>query len=128
MNKHPEWEQFNKERKKQGKQPVSFEDWFRYYKDNRVRKCIKYLGLDIDSPNYGTRNKQELTRRTINLIADWRQGEYDKWVNLLSIRLGLSSRTVVNNYLNPLIKIGIILQRGNHLVFNGIPTEENKGA
>jgi len=106
MSNNPEWEQFNKEREEQGKKPVSFEVWFRNYKDNRVRRCFKYLGLDIDSPNYGTRNKQELTRRAINLVAEWRQGEYDQWVNLLGIRLGLSSRTVVNNYLNPLITNG----------------------
>ncbi|MHA1974137.1 MAG: hypothetical protein ACTSW1_14155 [Candidatus Hodarchaeales archaeon] len=126
--KHPEWEQFNKEREKQGKKPVSFEDWFRNYKDRRVQECIKYLGLDIQAPNYGTRNKQELMKQVISLTAKWDRGSYDKWVNLLSIRLGLQHRKVKQNYLQPLIGVGILLRHGNYVVFNGLPMDAYQDA
>ena len=54
-------------------------------------------------------------------------GVFDEWNAMLSIRLGLTGRTVRDNYLEPLIKEGIIAQTGDQLFFRGPPEDEDDG-
>jgi len=63
-------------------------------------------------------------KNAITRISEWRIGSYSLWISKLSIRLGLSKRTVRDNYINPLIEESIIVKIGSKLYFIG-PPEEN---
>jgi hypothetical protein len=88
-----------------------------------VVKVIKYLDLNLENPNIGTRNKQRLMERALAYMKKWRTGTHDDWINRLSLRLNLTVRTVRENYVDPLISEGIIHKTGSQLVFVGIPDE-----
>lgn len=122
---HDEWMRFNESQEREGKESIPFEKWFNEKRDTRVSDSISYLGLDVQAPNHGTRNKQKLMTEIIHLTAEWKQGQYDQWINLVSIRLGLQRRTAKNNYIDPLIGVGILVQRGKYVVFNGPPEVSN---
>lgn len=88
-----------------------------------VIKIIKYLDLNLENPNVGTRNKQRLMERTLAYMKKWHTGTYDEWINRLSLRLNVTVRTVRENYIDPLISEGIVKKMGSLLVFVGIPDE-----
>lgn len=90
-----------------------------------VSRCIEYLGLDKEGPNRGTRNKQELMKRTLTYVSEWKEGDYNDWISRLSIRLGTTTRTTKENYLDPLISEGIISRAGHQVAFKGAPTEDS---
>jgi hypothetical protein len=77
-----------------------------------------------ENPNLGTENKQRLMERVLEYIIEWKTGTYKKWISGLSIRLGLTVRTVRENYIDPLIVEGIIKRIGSKLVFIGIPDKD----
>lgn len=79
--------------------------------------------MDREGPNWGTRNKKELMKRALRYISEWQTGAYDEWKAMLCNRLGLTGRTVKDNYLDPLIREGIIVQTGDQLFFKG-PQED----
>ena len=121
---YKKWEKFNEDRISKGKTTIPFEKWIReYYTKNPVFKTIKYLELNKECPNFGTKNKNELMKRMITTIFEWTSGTESEWRSKLSIRLNLSTRTVRENYLNPLIEEGIIVKIGSILYFVGPPEE-----
>ena len=61
--------------------------------------------------------------QTIELLAKWGTGEKIKWVSKLCNRLGLTPRTVKENYLHPLIQESIVVRKGSQLYFVGPPEE-----
>jgi len=125
-NLNKKWKEFNEERETEGLPPIPFDKWVKEYnRPNPLFHSIEYLGLDREGPNWGTRNKQELMRRMLEYLSSWRKGSYDEWRHKLSNRLGLSPRTVKENYLDPLIKENIITRNGSQLEFTGPPEEEH---
>lgn len=90
---------------------------------NEVNKIIKYLDLNIENPNIGTKNKQRLMERTLSYLKKWQTGSYEEWINRLSLRLNLTVRTVRENYVDPLISEGIVKKVSSQVVFVGIPEE-----
>lgn len=62
-------------------------------------------------------------KRTLYYASEWKTGSYSEWKSKLSNRLGLRPRTVKENYLDPLIKEGIIRKVGSQLSFVGPPEE-----
>lgn len=115
---------FNEDRIKKGLPPLPYEVWLKeHYKGRSAQPTIKYLGLERGGPNRGTKNKQELMIQTIELLAKWGAGEKIKWVSMLCNRLGLTPRTVRENYLDPLIQESIIVKIGSKLYFVGPPVE-----
>ena len=123
-NLNDKWTKFNDDRVSKRLSTISFEEWFtEYYRKDLVTNSIKYLDLDREGPNWGTKNKQELMKRTLYYISNWRYGSSDLWVSKLSNRLGLTPRTVRENYLDPLIKEGLIAKAGSQLHFAGPPEE-----
>ena len=104
------------------------ETWLRDHLNREVFRCIKYLDLDKEGPNYGTRNKQDLTIRTLKYLHEWQEGQYQEWNSRLALRLGISVRIVKENYVDPLIKEGIIGKAGSNVIFMGAPkTQEGSG-
>jgi len=95
-------------------------------KENEVFKIIKYLDLNIENPNIGTKNKQRLMERTLGYMKNWQTGAYEEWINRLSLRLNVTVRTVRENYVDPLISEGIIKKIGSQIVFVGIPEEASR--
>jgi hypothetical protein len=85
-----------------------------------VMECVKYLDLDKEGPNRGTKNKQDLMVRTINYTSKWKEGTYPEWKSKLATRLGIAPCTVKENYLDPLIQEGIIGRVGYKVFFVGI--------
>lgn len=123
------WSKFNEDRESKELSPIPFLEWFKkHYEKNPFSNSIKYLELDKEGPNRGTKNKQELMKRILTHIYNWGTGGYDEWISKLSIRLGLAPRTVKENYLNPLIKEGIIKQTDSQLYFVGPPEDVSEGS
>ncbi len=91
-----------------------------------VYECIIYLDLDIEGPNRGTKNKQDLMVRVIEYVAEWKEGSYPTWRSMLATRLGLSTRGVCENYLDPLIREHIIDRAGQKVYFNGAPKTDSE--
>ena len=129
MSKVEKWVKNNEDRNKEGLPTISYEDWLNEHSHSQVTEVIKYLDLDRAGPNWGTRNKQELMKRLLYYISSWGIGSPDEWVSKLSTRLGLSPRTVKENYFIPLIKEGILDEIGSQIHFIGIPKKpiEKKG-
>lgn len=126
-NQNTRWKQFNEQRKTNGLSPLTFEDWFTQHYRNmshvNVTEIIKYLDLDIDNPNIGTKNKQRLMERALTYMKHWRIGTYTEWRDRLSLRLNVTVRTVRENYLDPLITEGIIKRTGSYVTFQGMPQD-----
>ena len=93
-----------------------------------VLDCIKYLDLDKEGPNRGTKNKQDLMIRTLQYLFKWKEGTYNNWYRRLANRLGISPRTARYNYLDPLVSEGIVGKVGHSVFWVGVqqpkPSEE----
>jgi len=127
MSKTKKFTEYNEDRAKKGLPKITYEEWLKK-KDQSdiVAKCIEYLDLNRVGPNRGTNNKLELMKNTLYYISAWGMGNYKSWINKLSIRLGLTPRTVKDNYLHPLIEEGIIAKDGSQLRFVGPPENEKE--
>ena len=127
MSRTEKYAKHNEERVKKGLPKITYEEWLKK-KDQSdiVAKCIEYLDLNRVGPNRGTNNKLELMKNTLYYISAWGMGNYKSWINKLSIRLGLTPRTVKDNYLHPLIEEGIIAKDGSQLRFVGPPENEKE--
>ena len=90
--------------------------WLESQYPREVFECIRYLDLDKEGPNRGTKNKQELMVRTLGYLFEWKEGKYNDWIKRLANRLSVSTRTAKDNYLDPLISEGIV-SRVSHKVF-----------
>ena len=124
MSKVAKWLKFNEDREKKGLKIIPYKKWLEeHYGNDIINNSIKYLDLNREGPNWGTKNKQELMVRTLYYTSGWGTGSKDEWISKLSNRLGLAPRTVKENYLNPLIKEGIIKQAGSQLYFVGPPED-----
>lgn len=99
----------------------------KYLKEHDVRtntiEIIKYLGIDLENPNTGTRNKRRLMEKVLILMRDWKACGYDDAVNRLSLRTNMSVRAIRENYVDPLIAEGLIKKIGSQIVFVGLPDE-----
>jgi len=62
--------------------------------------------------------------RTLTYMKEWNTGTYNKWINRLSLRLNVTTRTVRENYVDPLISEGVIKRSGSQLVFVEITKED----
>ena len=127
MSKTEKFAEENEERAKKGLPPIPYEEWCsEHCQRDLVSKSIEYLDLDRVGPNRGTNNKLELTKRTLYYISSWETGSVKSWTNKLSISLGLTPRTVKDNYLDPLIGVGIIRKDGMQLRFVGPPENDDE--
>jgi hypothetical protein len=100
-------------------------NWLKNTLDPVVFECIKYLDLDKEGPNRGTKNKQDLMIRILQYIAKWKEGMYVDWRSKIATRLGLTPRAVKENYLDPLIREGIVGRVGPNVFFMGVPQSES---
>ena len=127
MSKTQKYAEENKARAKKGLPTIPYEAWLKEQgQSDLVAKCIAYLDLDRVGPNRGTNNKLELMKNTLYYISAWEKGSQRSWSSRLSIRLGLAPRTVLDNYLRPLIEEGIIRKDGSQLRFIGPPEKEGE--
>jgi len=78
---------------------------------------ISDLQLDRDPTLRQQKAKIENTKRVLKLTKSWNKGYYNVWVDWLSIPLGLSTRKIREDYLDPLISKGIIKRTENNEVF-----------
>ena len=101
--------------------------WLRNHMNEGVIRCIEYLDLDKEGPNQGTKNKQELTIRLLAYLSEWKEGSYSEWKSKLATRLCITPRTVKENYLDPLIREGIIGRVGSRVSFIGPPESGDEG-
>ena len=99
--------------------------WLKNTLNPKVFECIEYLDLDKEGPNRGTKNKQELTIRVLEYVSKWGEGSYPDWKSRIATRLGLSPRAVKENYLDPLIREGIVGRVGHNVFFNGAPKSDS---
>ena len=103
------------------------DNWLKNTLSPEVYDCIKFLDLDKEGPNRGTKNKQDLMIRTLQYISEWKEGIYEDWRSKLANRLGVTPRTIKENYLDPLIREGIVGKVGPKVFFNGVPKAGSLG-
>lgn len=89
-------------------------------KDDEINAIYEDFNLNKDRPNMGTRARQTLLRESITLASKKKKGKFDDWVNDFSVELCVTPRTARENYLNVLIKKGIIRDDNGELTFVGI--------
>jgi hypothetical protein len=75
--------------------------------DNVLERITEYLGLGF-SADRRLKLKADLMKRIIFLCHKWETGNYNVWLDKLSAFTNLSVRRTQENYLDPLITLGII--------------------
>jgi hypothetical protein len=111
-----------------GESPKSFEEFVKEYKSNpSLEEIYNYLGLHENNVQGKQKIKIQNLRRVIALCYDLEQGHYNEWIDRLSIPLGLSTRKVREDYIDPLISIRIVYRDGFNMVrFLGVPKNKEE--
>jgi len=94
--------------------------------DNEIKALLIYIGVDEDNPNMGTKAKRNLTTKVLRFCIESSEGKYSAWVGLLSMRLNMSTRTLKENYFEPLIDIGVLDKGNNTIKYIGIPKSKEE--
>jgi hypothetical protein len=96
--------------------------------DTEIKKILLFIGVDDDNPNMGTKAKRNLFTKVLEFCISNKEGSYSGWVGLLSMRFNMSVRTVKENYIEPLIDLGILDRNSNKIRYLGVPStpEEDK--
>lgn len=96
--------------------------------DTEIRRVLSFIGVDDDNPNMGTKAKRNLFTKVLEFCISSKEGSYSSWVGLLSMRFNMSVRTVKENYIEPLIDLGILDRNSNKIRYLGVPSspEEEK--
>ena len=123
------WMKSKIENEKKGLPVKDMDRWYKEdYKESEIERCIDYLNLNSSSPNRGTESKKEITKEVLRFIYFWNGGNYVDVTNKLSTRLGLTPRTIRENYLEPLRKEGIIRVEDSRIVWVGQKEEVSGNA
>lgn len=81
-----------------------------------------YDFLDLNDPKDGRLViKADIMKKVIHLTAKWQKGKKREWVDKLSILTCVSTRKIREDYIQPLITMGILADFGNELTFVGLP-------
>lgn len=81
-----------------------------------------YRFLELDKADGRVKLKADTMKKVIELTSKWKKGSKQEFVDKLANRTSLSTRKIRENYIEPLITEGILIQRGNgYIEFAGLP-------
>jgi len=92
--------------------------------DDKGLKDI-YDSLDLNDAKDGRLIiKADIMKKVILLASKWGMGKKREWVDKLSILTCVSTRKIREDYIQPLITIGILAEFGDEIRFLGLPKLE----
>ena len=68
--------------------------------------------------------KADILKKIIFLTSKWKMGKKREWVDKLSILTCVSTRKIREDYIQPLITIGIFAEFSDAIKFVGLPKQE----
>jgi hypothetical protein len=90
---------------------------------NSLKKI--YDSLDLNDAKDGRLIiKADIMKKVILLTAKWKSGKKREWVDKLSIFTCVSTRKIREDYIQPLITVGILAEFGDNIKFVGSPKME----
>ncbi len=90
-------------------------------------KCLKgiYDALDLNDAKDGRLIiKADIMKKVILLASKWKMGKKREWVDKLSIFTCVSTRKIREDYIQPLITVGILAEFDDSIKFVGLPKLE----
>ena len=86
---------------------------------------VIYDYLDLNEAKDGRLSiKADIVKKVIFLTSKWKLGKKREWVDKLSILTCVSTRKIREDYIQPLITIGILAEFGDAIKFFGLPKAE----
>lgn len=84
-----------------------------------------YDRLDLNEAKDGRLAiKADIMKKAIYLMSKWKIGKKREWVDKLSIFTCVSTRKIREDYVQPLITIGILVEFNDTIKFEGLPKHE----
>jgi hypothetical protein len=84
-----------------------------------------YDFLDLNEPKDGRLViKADIMKKIIFLLSKWKIGNKREWIDKLSVHTCVSTRKIREDYLQPLITIGILVETSYTIQFQGLPKKE----
>ena len=84
-----------------------------------------FNSLDLNEPKDGRLIiKANIMKKVIFLASVWKSGKKLEWVDKLSILTCVSTRKIREDYIQPLITIGILAEFNGTIKFVGLPKQE----
>lgn len=82
-----------------------------------------YNFLDLNDAKDGRLNiKADIMKKVIRLSSEWKIGDKNQWINRLANRTCVSTRKIREDYVQPLISEGILLETEQGFIqFVGLP-------
>ena len=81
-----------------------------------------YDFLDLNEPKDGRLViKADIMKKIIFLLSKWKIGNKREWIDKLSVHTCVSTRKIREDYLQPLITIGILVETSYTIQFQGLP-------
>ena len=82
-----------------------------------------YVFLDLNDAKDGRLNiKADIMKKVIRLSSEWKIGDKNQWINRLANRTCVSTRKIREDYVQPLISEGILLETAQGFIqFVGLP-------
>ena len=81
-----------------------------------------YDNLDLNDAKDGRLIiKADIMKKAIYLMSKWKSGKKREWVDKLSIFTCVSTRKIREDYVQPLITIGILVEFNDTISFVGLP-------
>ena len=80
--------------------------------------------LDLNDPKDGRLIiKADIMKKAIYLMSKWKMGKKREWVDKLSILTCVSTRKIREDYIQPLITIGVLAEFSDTIKFVGLPKQ-----
>jgi hypothetical protein len=84
-----------------------------------------YDRLDLNEAKDGRLTiKADIMKKAIYLMSKWKIGKKSEWVDKLSIFTCVSTRKIREDYVQPLITIGILVEFNDTIRFEGLPRQK----
>ena len=91
-------------------------------RNKNLEDIYTYLGI-FNTTDKRLLLKANLMRRVLEYVSEWKQDNKKIWIDKLATRLNLSTRKVMEDYVNPLISDSILEEDRALIVFAGLPND-----
>jgi len=94
--------------------------------NDELNQIYEYLGLN-EKKDGRLQIKADIMKKVIQLTSKWKNGNINKWIDLLATRTCVSTRKIREDYVFPLISEGILAELPQDVIcFVGLPQKEKK--
>jgi len=93
------------------------------YSESELKEIYDFLDLN-DAKDGRLIIKADIMKKVIHLMSKWKVGKKREWVDKLSILTCVSTRKIREDYIQPLITVGILGEFGDAINFLGLTKRE----